>query len=60
MLQFLISYDQIDINTTNSAGWTVLHEAALKGNISLLRILHKLGANANILDKVKFIKFLKI
>ncbi|EJD74415.1 hypothetical protein LOAG_18270 [Loa loa] len=32
-------------------GWTILHEAALKGNVSLLKILHKLGANANIADK---------
>uniref|UniRef100_A0A1I7V877 ANK_REP_REGION domain-containing protein n=4 Tax=Loa loa TaxID=7209 RepID=A0A1I7V877_LOALO len=51
MLQFLMNYNQIDINTTNSMGWTILHEAALKGNVSLLKILHKLGANANIADK---------
>ncbi|VDK85211.1 unnamed protein product [Onchocerca ochengi] len=51
MLQLLASYDQIDVNIRNSDGWTVLHDAALKGNITSLRILHKLGANANILDK---------
>ncbi|CAG9537301.1 unnamed protein product [Cercopithifilaria johnstoni] len=51
MLQLLTSYKQIDVNIANSAGWTVLHEAALKGNIPSLKILHKLGANANVFDK---------
>ncbi|KAK6105831.1 Ankyrin repeats (3 copies) family protein [Brugia pahangi] len=51
MLQFLSSYNQIDVNIANSNGWTVLHEVALKGSVPSLRILHKLGANANIFDK---------
>ncbi|KAM3722182.1 Ankyrin-3 [Dirofilaria immitis] len=51
ILRLLASYDQIDVNTANSAGWTALHDAAFKGNITSLQILHKLGANANIFDK---------
>lgn len=56
MLELLTSYDQIDVDIANSAGWTILHEVALKGNVASLRILHKVGANANVFDKVKFIK----
>ncbi|VDM95657.1 unnamed protein product, partial [Thelazia callipaeda] len=51
ILQLLADYEEIDVNIANDMGWTVLHEAASTGNLNSLKILYKLRANANVLDK---------
>ncbi|XP_037072516.1 protein phosphatase 1 regulatory subunit 27-like [Pollicipes pollicipes] len=41
----------IEINRTNSAGLTALHQAALDGNLPVVRILVRFGADVNCRDE---------
>lgn len=41
-----------DANMQNAIGRTALHEVAYLGDANLLKVMFKLHANANVLDKV--------
>ncbi|KHN74170.1 Ankyrin-2 [Toxocara canis] len=51
VLQMIVDLGGTDVNATNAMGWTPLHEVANNGDEGALRIMYKLRADANILDK---------
>jgi hypothetical protein len=44
----------INFSTSTTQGWTALHFAAKNGNIAVLNLLVKHGANINVKDIVSF------
>ncbi|VDM50946.1 unnamed protein product [Toxocara canis] len=52
VLQMIVDLGGTDVNATNAMGWTPLHEVANNGDEGALRIMYKLRADANILDKM--------
>lgn len=52
VIQMIVKFGGDDVNATNAIGWTPLHEVAFNGEENALKIMFRLHANANILDKV--------
>lgn len=52
MLIVLTCLGSVDANVSNAHGRTPLHEAAKTGDEQILKLLWKLKADANVLDKI--------
>lgn len=50
-LEYLLSSEDFDVNQLDEQGDTLLHKAAMEGEIDCLRILYKYGADVNIMNK---------